>query len=670
MSDDGGLGRPQYVVGVVIVLALLTLYVALGGPLPFVAEGGPALDSVPSEADAVVYTDAWTFSSDTSRNVADGLLTATDESVPGYAGPASLDAAFESLQETELSSSGLRSVTAFTAYSQRGQPTGYSGVILKTTWETDDLQRAFGDGPDSYAERRRQGQTVFVDEDADAQFPWIAKLGADRFVLGNESAVVDAIDATEGRDGIDPTLEAGFRSLTRGPIRFASTLPDRLPGQALAPDRVTDTVDAVETIGGVYYPKGDSAAVELELIAADGETAERIRPSLSEAIGFARRQVPDSTAALLGDATVSREDTTVSVEMVGPTRSFVDGYRAILESAPVRLLLGQSVGTPALDLVPANASLVAYADAGVVADPTTFRVAEAVADRGSDTPRADLAGTARQILRESTLDPTAFRSVTLFSTAAVEGADSALEATNRSDTALVVEADWSRDAVARTLDNGSITYDARTVGGRPVFVLDNATWLAVLEGHQVLGAPAAVERVVEVDSGGAPALDGRMREAFERLPSTDVSGVVRLPDSVEEPEGGLLGPADPGVLFSSAQLLGVSYQSGLNVVDLRVDLHLDSTADAVQARGVLELGRQVVLNGIDDERVRALVRSTDLGQSGRVVSGTASTDSGSVVAAVEWLLDQFGGVPLSPLGSTSGPGTDSALPARTGGVTP
>lgn len=625
-EDDGGRGRgPLIALALVGTLGVATLYVALGGPIPFLAAGGPALDSVPADADAVVYSDAWTFSSDTSRNVADGLLTATNESVPGYAGPASLDAAFETLQDTDLQPTGLRSITAFTAYTARGQPTEYSGLVLKTTWGIRDVLSAFGGDREQYSERKRLDKTVYVHDDGDVQFPWVAELGPDRVVLGNESAVLDSINATEGRERIDPVLESGFRSLSRGPIRFASTLPDSFPGEALTPTAVTETVAQVETVGGTYYPDGSEAAVEIEVSAADAATAARIEPALTDAVEFARKRAPTETAGLLGEAVVTRRDARLRLSMSGTTESFVDGYRAFLQADLVRLLLGQAVGTPALDLVPREATTVAYLDAGVVADPTTFGVANEVVDLESAGASGDLRERVAEVRRVSALDLTAFRSVTTYATP------------NGTDSALIVEANWSRSALARTFENAAVPYDTATVAGRPVFVFETEggpRHLAVLDGHQALGSPAAVERVVATANGDHPALDGRLREAFERLPGRYVAGVTELSPSGEDGGSGALS------VLGDADVLGVSYQSRLTSVDVRADLHMASGRRATEARITLELARRLAAGNLDDQRLSYLLESTRISQSGRVVSGRVRTDPESVIAFSGWVLDQ------------------------------
>lgn len=671
MPSGGRFDRQHYVVGLVIAAGVFTIYVALGGPLPFIVEGGPALDSVPAEADAVVYSDAWTFSSDTSRDVADGLLTATNESVPGYAGPASLDAAFETLQETDLDERQLRSITAFTAYGSQGQPTDYTGVVLKTGWNTENLLTAFGDDRANYTQLERQGKTVYVHDNESRQFAWVAKLGPDRFVLGNASAVRGSIDATVGREQIDPTLESGFRSLPRGPIRFASTVPEQLPGQALAPRSITETVAAIETFGGVYYPEGGDAAVELEMTTTDAETAEQIEPAVASSIGFARGRVPESTDDLLAGATVTQQSESVTVQMSGSTDGFVDGYQAILETNLVRLLLGQRVGTPPLELVPSNTTLMGYADAGVVADPTTVGIAQAVLDRQAGAPGEDLVNTVLEIDRLTALDPTELQSVTLFALA--EDTQPAQNATNVSGSGIIVEANWSREEVFRTIDNGTVQYDNRTVSETPVFALDTADgerWVAVLDSHVALGSPDAVRSVIAVERGEREAVGGRMRTAFEGLPGRDVTTVFRLPDGLENSDSGVsIGPIDLSDLAESSEVVGVSYQSDRTTVDIRANLHMASVQDAVETRGLLELGRQFVRGGTDDTRVQAILDATDLSQSGRVVSGTAETDSESIVALTEWVLDRLESVPLTTIDSVTGP-PDIDSGSTTGGLAP
>ena len=622
---------PILAVLAVMSLAVVALYIGLGGPLPFLVDGSPALESVPEEADAVVYTDAWTFSSETSRGVADGLLAATNRSLPGYTGPASLDDAFEALQSTDLDPTGLRSMTAFAAYDDDGQPSAYQAMILRTGWGRQDLLSAFGGNASGYEQQTVDETTVFVHGNESVQFPWIAELDGETYVMGNESAVNDAIEATTGSgDGMDADLESGFRSLRDGPIRFAATMPERIPGQALAPASVTDTIAAIDTVGGVYYPDGDSATVELEVRTADADTAEEIEPAVRDAITFARDNAPNDTRDLLGGASVSRADTMVSVSLSGAPDSFVEGYQAFLNSGPVRLLLGQPVGTPALEYVPADADLVAYGDASIVADPTTLRVANALASNQALAGEVSLGDAIDQLQQVSTLDLTAFRSTTVFARGVSPDA-------NTTDSTVIVEADWSEQAIAQTLDNSSLAYERETVNGVPVLQFEaqgSPIWLAILDDtHQAIGTPTAVADVIDVSTDSAPALDGEIRTAFERLPRGYLSLATRLPSGLDD--GGL-----PGAQFvSEVQVFGLSYESTPAEVRVQGQIHLETASGARDARNAIDGLKNILTIQSSNQRVRDFLNSIRVTRNDTVVTGTARTRPRTVVGVAEWLVN-------------------------------
>lgn len=621
-DDRAGRGT-RVVVALVVALGVVTLYVALGGPIPFVIDGGPSLDSVPAEADAVVYADAWTFVSSSSQEIADGLLATTNRSLPGYTGPASLQAAAEKLQDTQLNPEALRSVTAFGAYTAGTGPGDYRAVILNTRWKTDPLLRVFGGNASDYERRTYRNATVYVHEDPDAQFSWVGVLGPDQFVLGTEAAVTDAIDANAGRGGgIDPRLDDRFDSLKRGPLRFAATMPDSLPGEGIAPPSLVETLDAVETLSGVYYPTDDGTAVELSVTARDGETVRRLEPAVDGAIAFASEHAPDRTIGLLEDASITRSDATLTVSLSGPSDAFVDGYRAILETGLVRLLLGQPVGRPALDLVPADADVVAYGDAAVVVDPTTLGFVDALA--GGNAAGATLADVVERIRNATTLDVTALRSVTAFASADEAGA--------------IVQAYWDDGELASTLEENDVDYRRRSVDDVVVFEVDAAgrrAWIGVLDdGRLAVGTPAAVEAVVGVANGSRLALGAPLRPAFERLPRGYATAVARVPANLSGVDSRLRR------LVSGLAVVGGTYDTNGSRVSVRVDLGFESESAAESAGGTVELLRRLVRTQVDNESVAELLDGTTLTRDGQVLTARLATDPATVVAAIEFLVGE------------------------------
>jgi len=642
-------GRGAHVaVALTVVLGVVALYAVLGGPLPFVVEGGPSLDAVPAEADAVVYADAWTFRSESSQEIVDGLLAATNRSLPGYAGPVSLGAAAERLQDTRLDPEQLRSVTAFGAYGPAGRPGDYRGVFLKTGWDVEPLLAAFGGSAEAYERRTYEDATVYVHEDPGAEFAWVARLGSEEYALGTERAVTDAVDAHAGRtSGIAGQLRRRFLATGRGPIRFAASMPDSIPGGPIAPTSVTRAVETIQTVAGVYRPEADGATVELSVTARDAAALDAVEPAVRDGIAFARRNVPARTAEMLAAARLTRSDATLTVSLSGPSDTFVDGYGAVLETGLVGLLLGQPVGEPALDLVPADADAVVYADAAAVVDPTTLGLVEAAA---GERPRGvDLAALVEWLRESSTLDVTALRSVTLFTRGADGGA--------------VVEAGWNARAVERVLEANEVDYRRRSVDGVAVFDLSTvgaSARIAVLDGgHLAVGTPRAVDAMVGVANGSGSALGPPLRPAFERLPRGYAAVVGHVPDGVaalDEVAGGRL---------ADLTMLGGSYDTAGSRVSLQVDMGFETGDAARNAGTALVVGRQLALSQVDNESARDLLRGTTFDRERQVVTGTVEVEPEAVVGTARWLLAETLPLPEIPLLSTGSPGDPPRTRTRT-----
>lgn len=628
MTDGRASGNgPKVAVALVVALGLLALYVALGGPIPFVPEGGPALESVPSESDVVVYADTWTVSDETSQDVADGLLTASNESLPGYSGPASLGAGFSTLGNTSLDPERLRSVTAFGSYGEEGRVGTYQGMILKTTWSRSEMLTALGGDADAFGSHSHEGTTVFVDPDRSGIDAAVAELEDDLFVIGSPTAVRDAIDAHDDRDeGVNPVLERRFRDLRRGPVKFAASVPDGAE-DPFVPERIAQTITDVETISGVYYPDGDDVSIELVVGARSSDAAARLEPETRQALAEARAVLPDRADPLLRNASVTRSGTSVQVSMTGPAEDFVDGYEALLDSGLVNFLLGEPVGEPALQFVPGNATTVGYADAGLVVDVTTRRVFEGVlADQG-DEASVDRVFTGLDTV--SAADLISLRSVTVFSGGGGRDEGPAIAA--------IVQARWDRVAIEHALEAADASYYSESRAGRTVLVVTGGgqpVWIAPLgENHLVVGTAPAVRDAIAVSDGDGPSLSGSVEDAMTALPRSYVRVATTLPDSVADVAGPLSG------VVNDIEAIGASYDAGERI-EGQLDLHFESSDRAREAAGVITFVRQFGGDNIDNERIQRLLDELDVSRDGEVVTLSAETDPETILA----LLDQL---PLS-----------------------
>ena len=623
-TDDRASSRgAKAAVGLVVVLGFVALYAAAGGPLPFVAEGGPALDSVPGEADVVVYTDAWTFSSDTSRGVVDGVLTVSNESLPGYTGPASLGSAFESLDDTSLDPRRLRSVTAFGSYDESGRVGSYQGLILKTTWSRDDVMSAFGDGRDAYERHEHRGTTVFVQRANASVLPAVAQLERDRYVVGTEQAVRDSIDAHTGRaSGMNGTLRSRFDDLDRGPVRFVAAMP-RVPDQQFAPRDLTRTISGIETVGGVYYPDGEHATVRLTIGTVDADNATTLQPMLRDAIAAARPYVPAETRPLLADAVVSRSADAVTVSMSGPVENFLGGYRALIETGLLNVLTSAPVGEPALELVPSDVDAVGYVDAGLVTDPT----AQALFQRLLTVEEPANETTAERIFRGletvSLADLTSFRSATVF------GQD---VETNDTEAAAIVQANWSSAGARSALEAANASYREDRYRGQRVFVVteeSETVWIAsVSQRRQVVGTGGAVRDVIDVSRGDRQAVSGPLARAIENGPS-----YLRVASVVPQAATDAAGPFSD--VLADVEVIGASYDTEDDRVVGQVDLHFRSESRASDAADVLRAALTLGGGTIDDADLRRLLESATVRQEGRVVTLTARTDPETLLELVD-----------------------------------
>ena len=626
-SDERASSRgAKAAVGVVIVLGLVTLYTVFGGPLPFVASGGPALDSVPSEADVVVYTDAWTFSSDTSRNVVDGFLTVSNESLPGYTGPASLSEAFRSLGDTSLEPFRLRSVTAFGSYDQTGRVGPYQGLVLKTTWSRSDIMSGFGDGRDAYERRDHHGTAVFVQPSSSATLPAVAQLERDRFVVGTEPAVRDAIDAHTGRDrGLNDTLQSRFDDLDRGPVRFVAAMPEGVPGEPIVPADVARSIRGIETVGGSYYPDGGDATVSLTVGTADAANATAVAPMLRDGIEATRSHVPAETRALLAGARVDRTSDGVTISISGPVESFLGGYRAVIDTGLLNLLTGTPVGEPSLELVPDDVDAVGYADAGLVADPTAQALFERLLTIGDPANETTVDRLFRGLETVSVENLTSVRSATVFA----QGVER-----NETEAAAILQARWSHADARAALDAANATYREESYRGQQVLIATENTqsvWIAsVRANRQVIGTDEAVQDVIAVSRGDQEALSGPLAVAIRNRTS-----YLRAASVVPEAATDAAGPFSEVV--ADVDVLGASYESVDDRVVGRIDLHFRTESRADEAADVL--GAVLTLGGgaIDDEQVRQLLESATVSQDGRVVTVTARTDPETLLALVDRL---------------------------------
>ena len=241
---------------------------------------------------------------------------------------------------TGMDPEGVRQAVAFAA---RSAGTGtYAGLVLETEWDRASLPSSLERAGESLAEETYADSRLFVAEYADLPFPVaVGEVGEGRYAVGTRPEVEDVLETASGSTpSVGGRQVEAFRSAADGQVRVGSLLqPDVLSGAVPegVPRRVaaalTETARNVEYVSGSVGADG-SARLRAETGSTDAaETAAaqlRAASTLAaDELGGTGAESPLATlAGLLDEATVSLEETTVTVSLGSAYELFAAGLAA------------------------------------------------------------------------------------------------------------------------------------------------------------------------------------------------------------------------------------------------------------------------------------------------------------------------------------------------------
>jgi len=341
------------VVGVLVVVAGSAATVAvLGWPLPFMTSDG-MVDTVPDEADFVVTVDTDVAEDETTMELVDEAMALENGTSDSNGTDEGDDPVAEFENETGLAFEDLQSVTVYGRY-----PGGvdtvdaeYLGILIDSDWEESAFREAIENGSE-YDTREYEGYTIYVEPESETESEFgddedpsrIGVLGDGRYVLGNETAVTDAIDVDRGAaPALEGDLREAYDSTPDGYIRFAATVPEpedeelsaAMDDDGEVPDnakRIQEMLD-IGTVSGAYYTTDEQVGLELRMRASSADNADDLQALLDGSITAIEYSVPpNETAALFDDTTVEQRGQDVVLTFESTPERIVDAVQALTDA--------------------------------------------------------------------------------------------------------------------------------------------------------------------------------------------------------------------------------------------------------------------------------------------------------------------------------------------------
>lgn len=298
---------PRVVLAVALVLAA-----ALGVALFLHSPDGEPLDRVPADVDHVGHLDAETMRSDPATANATRRSFRFQSAVDFYAGPEFTG----SYAFREDGPGGeVRSVTYF------GRSNGsYAARIVSADWRRTAVPPAVERSENVSLDRTTYRGRPLHAGDGYA----VAALGNDTFVIGNETAVRDALDVAAGeRESVSGPLRERYRATT-GFARFAYRFqPGSVPDVPFA----GESIRSIEYVATGYRQNGSALAVAVNVTTGDESSARSVRGIVNAGLTFYRFETSnDSLRAELDRIELSRTGRTVRITY----ESAPENYRVLL----------------------------------------------------------------------------------------------------------------------------------------------------------------------------------------------------------------------------------------------------------------------------------------------------------------------------------------------------
>lgn len=296
-GDSRATRRALATTGAVAVLLAAAAWGAIALADPGAAS--PA-DRVPAGVDYVGHADLETLRTDPTLAEASTTSLRFQSVVSFYSGPA-FERSFAFGDGGPLDPAAAASVTYF----GRSNGSAYRARIVAGDWRAEDVAAAVEARHDVALSRGEYRGAALYAGGRRA----VAPLGDDRIVVGNATAVRDAVDVARGeRDAVAGPLRAAF-AREAGFVRFAyrfrpATVPRYVPF-------VSDAVRDVERVGGSYALDGSRLAVRTNVSTADAAAARAVAGILRAGVTFYRVES--------GNETMRRELAAVRIERAGRT---------------------------------------------------------------------------------------------------------------------------------------------------------------------------------------------------------------------------------------------------------------------------------------------------------------------------------------------------------------
>lgn len=298
---------PRVVLAVALVLAA-----ALGLALFLHSPDGEPLDRVPADVDYVGHLDADAMRSDPATANATRRSVRFQSAVDFYAGPEFTG----SYAFREDGPGGeVRSVTYF------GRSNGsYAARIVSADWRRAAVPPAVERSENVSLDRTTyRGRTLHAGDGSA-----VAAIGNDTFVIGNATAVRDALDVAAGeRESVSGPLRDRYRATT-GFARFAYRFrPGSVPDVPFA----GDSIRSIEYVAAGYRQNGTDLAVAVNVTTGDESSARSVRGIVNAGLTFYRFETSnESLRAELDRIELSRTGRTVRITY----ESAPENYRVLL----------------------------------------------------------------------------------------------------------------------------------------------------------------------------------------------------------------------------------------------------------------------------------------------------------------------------------------------------
>lgn len=285
METGTSVSRRQLALALVVLLAVGAA--AAAGYVLYVddesADVGPQ-ESVPEDVDYVGYLEPDTMHEDEERAESTRRGLRFQSAVQFYDGP-DFPASFAVQAEGDLDPEAVAWVTYF----GRSNGSDYDARVVQSNWSTDDLLTAVEDRHDvELEEGEYRGLTLYTGDGRA-----VAVLSGDTHVVGNETAVRDAVDVAVGEtEPFDGELREQFEATDDGYVRFAYRFrPSNVPDYPF----VGEDVRNLQYVSGAYSLNGSDMGVRTTLTAEDDQSARSIRSILNAGITFYRVETENAT---------------------------------------------------------------------------------------------------------------------------------------------------------------------------------------------------------------------------------------------------------------------------------------------------------------------------------------------------------------------------------------